>query len=192
MPAASRKKLVRDKSLESKDFKLRRIVERFLCTGHIVGIMMCWQLRRLMAMRTDQARIAAMLLLTLRGTPTVYYGDEIAMKQVAMAPDQIRDPLGKNVSGRGLGWVRHDDSSRAPALWQGCSLRTQSGPDVGFGQVYPYQACRNQYRASEARPLQSRIGQVLSRRRCHDQPTGSRQPFRARRGSDSRVIRSDP
>src|SRR5215510_3103448 len=58
---------------------------------------------------------------------------------VAMAPDQIRDPLGKNVSGRGLGWVRHDDSSRAPALWQGCSLRTQSGPDVGFGQVYPYQ-----------------------------------------------------
>ena len=68
-----------------------------------------------------------MLLLTLRGTPTVYYGDEIAMKQVAMAPDQIRDPLGKNVSGRGLGWVRHDDSSRAPALWQGCSCEHSPG-----------------------------------------------------------------
>jgi|SRR6516162_70406 hypothetical protein len=30
-PAASRKKLVRDKSLVSKDFELRRIVKRFLC-----------------------------------------------------------------------------------------------------------------------------------------------------------------
>ena len=29
-----------------------------------------------------QARIAAMLLLTLRGTPTLYYGDEIGMRQV--------------------------------------------------------------------------------------------------------------
>ena len=32
----------------------------------------------------DQAKIAAMLLLTLRGTPTIYYGDEIGMNQVAM------------------------------------------------------------------------------------------------------------
>src|SRR5262249_36918502 len=29
-----------------------------------------------------QARIAAMLLLTLRGTPTIYYGDEIGLAQV--------------------------------------------------------------------------------------------------------------
>jgi hypothetical protein len=38
-PAASRKKLVRDKSLVSKDFKLRRIVKRFLCTRSC-----CWDL----------------------------------------------------------------------------------------------------------------------------------------------------
>jgi alpha-glucosidase len=41
----------------------------------------------------DQARIAAMLLLTLRGTPTIYYGDEIALKEVAIAPAHVRDPL---------------------------------------------------------------------------------------------------
>ena len=36
-----------------------------------------------------QARIAAMLLLTLRGTPTIYYGDEIGMPQVP-DPDRPR------------------------------------------------------------------------------------------------------
>ncbi len=47
----------------------------------------------------EQARVAAMLLLTLRGTPTLYYGDEIGMHQVAIAPDQVRDPFEKNVPG---------------------------------------------------------------------------------------------
>jgi alpha-glucosidase len=75
----------------------------------------------------DQARIAAMLLLTLRGTPTVYYGDEIAMKQVAMAPDQIRDPLGKNVAGRGLG----RDGCRTPMQWD-------STTHADFSSVEPW------------------------------------------------------
>jgi len=35
----------------------------------------------------EQTRIAAMLLLTLRGTPTVYYGNQIAMKEAAIVPD---------------------------------------------------------------------------------------------------------
>jgi alpha-glucosidase len=48
----------------------------------------------------DQARIAAMLLLTLRGTPTIYYGDEIAMQDVAIA--HVRDPLEKNVPSEAL------------------------------------------------------------------------------------------
>ena len=36
--------------------------------------------------RARQARVAAMLLLTLRGTPTLYYGDEIGMQQVNDPP----------------------------------------------------------------------------------------------------------
>ena len=61
----------------------------------------------------DQARIAAMLLLTLRGTPTIYYGDEIAMSQVAIRPGQVVDPLERNVPGRGLG----RDGCRTPMRW---------------------------------------------------------------------------
>ena len=50
-----------------------------------------------------QARIAAMLLLTLRGTPTIYYGDEIGLPPVPIPPDRIRDPFEKNVPA--LAWV---------------------------------------------------------------------------------------
>src|SRR5688572_29720839 len=32
----------------------------------------------------EQAKVAAMLLLTLRGTPTMYYGDELGMEDVEM------------------------------------------------------------------------------------------------------------
>lgn len=61
----------------------------------------------------DQARIAAMLLLTLRGTPTLYYGDEIGLQQVAIAPDQVRDPFEINVPGLGVG----RDGCRTPMQW---------------------------------------------------------------------------
>jgi alpha-glucosidase len=60
-----------------------------------------------------QIRIAAMLLLTLRGTPTLYYGDEIGMQQVAIAPQQVRDPFEKNVPGIGVG----RDGCRTPMQW---------------------------------------------------------------------------
>jgi alpha-glucosidase len=39
-----------------------------------------------------QARVAAMLLLTLRGTPTLYYGDEIGMADVPVQRFDPRDP----------------------------------------------------------------------------------------------------
>jgi len=75
----------------------------------------------------EQARIAAMLLLTLRGTPTLYYGDEIGMHQVAIAPDQVHDPFEKNVPGIGVG----RDGCRTPMQWN-------SAPNAGFSTTTPW------------------------------------------------------
>jgi alpha-glucosidase len=75
----------------------------------------------------DQARIAAMLLLTLRGTPTIYYGDEIGMPQVPIPPAAVRDPLELRVPGLGLG----RDGARTPMQWE-------AGDNAGFSQSRPW------------------------------------------------------
>ena len=68
-----------------------------------------------------------MLLLTLRGTPTLYYGDEIGMQQVAIAPEHVRDPFEKNVPGIGVG----RDGCRTPMQWD-ASL------NAGFSAAAPW------------------------------------------------------
>ena len=75
----------------------------------------------------SQARVAAMLLLTLRGTPTIYYGDEIGMHQVAIAPDRVRDPFEKNVPGIGVG----RDGCRTPMQWDATA-------NAGFSAATPW------------------------------------------------------
>jgi alpha-glucosidase len=74
-----------------------------------------------------QARVAAMLLLTLRGTPTIYQGEEIGMENVAIPPDMVADPWEKNVPGKGLG----RDQVRTPIPWQ-------PGPGAGFSSGTPW------------------------------------------------------
>jgi alpha-glucosidase len=58
-----------------------------------------------------QARVAAMLLLTLRGTPTIYNGDEIGMPDGAIPPDRRVDPAWNDGSNYGR------DPERTPMQW---------------------------------------------------------------------------
>jgi len=74
-----------------------------------------------------QARVAAMLLLTLRGTPTLYQGDELGMTDVPIPPDQVRDPWEINMPGLGLG----RDPVRTPMLWS-------DEPYAGFSTTEPW------------------------------------------------------
>ena len=68
-----------------------------------------------------QARAAAMLLLTLRGTPTLYNGEELGMVDVPIAPEQVQDPAEKNEPGKGRG----RDPERSPMMWV-------TAPNAGF------------------------------------------------------------
>ena len=58
----------------------------------------------------QQARVAAMLLLTLRGTPTLYYGDELGMRDGDITRDAQRDP-------EGLRGGKSRDPERTPMRW---------------------------------------------------------------------------
>jgi alpha-glucosidase len=61
----------------------------------------------------DRVRATMLLLLTLRGTPLLYYGDEIGMRDVDVPRDRLRDPVG----------IRHwpedpgRDKGRTPMHW---------------------------------------------------------------------------
>jgi alpha-glucosidase len=83
----------------------------------------------------DQARVAAILLLTLRGTPTMYYGDELGMLDVKIPPDRIQDPFEKRVPGLGLG----RDPCRTPMQWNGSSNAgfTSGNPWLPIDDDYP-------------------------------------------------------
>lgn len=83
----------------------------------------------------EQSRVAAMLLLTLRGTPTLYYGDELGMHDVAIAPERIRDPQALNMPGVG----RSRDTARTPMQWT-------EGPNAGFTEGEPWLPLALDYR----------------------------------------------
>ena len=72
------------------------------------------------------ARSAMLLLLTLRGTPTLYYGDELGMEDVRIPPDQVQDPWGKNVPGLELG----RDPERTPMQWDATRNAGFTDPDT--------------------------------------------------------------
>jgi alpha-glucosidase len=67
----------------------------------------------------EQARTAQMLLLTLRGTPTCYYGDELEMQAIPIPLELMHDPKGKE----------HPEHSRDP---QRTPMQWDSSPNAGF------------------------------------------------------------
>ncbi|NYE70584.1 alpha-amylase family glycosyl hydrolase [Microlunatus parietis] len=61
----------------------------------------------------DQQRIAALLLLTLRGTPILYYGEELGLPDVDVPEAQVRDPVALRT---GRAWLGRDPA-RMPMPW---------------------------------------------------------------------------
>lgn len=63
----------------------------------------------------EQARVAYMMLLTMRGTPTVYYGDEIGMTDGLIPPHKIQDPPALNQPD--IAHIVGRDPERTPMQW---------------------------------------------------------------------------
>jgi alpha-glucosidase len=75
----------------------------------------------------SQSVIAAMLLLTLPGTLTIYYGEEIGMTNALIRAEDVQDPAEKRQPGIGMG----RDPERTPLTWD-------SSEKAGFTQGRPW------------------------------------------------------
>jgi alpha-glucosidase len=131
-------------------------------------------------------------LLTLRGTPTLYYGDEIGLHQVAIAPDQVRDPFEKNVPGIGVG----RDGCRTPMQWD-------ATVGAGFSTAKPWLPLAGDYTHENVANLDADAGSILNlykalialRRKLPQLVTGAYQSVAAhsdillyRRGSEGETV----
>ncbi|MCB0220595.1 MAG: alpha-glucosidase [Chrysiogenetes bacterium] len=75
----------------------------------------------------ERAKVLAALLMTMRGTPFLYYGEEIGMRDLKIRRSEIVDPVGKKY------WPFHKgrDPARTPMQWSGSE-------HAGFSSARPW------------------------------------------------------
>ncbi len=97
-----------------------------------------------------QAAVAAMLLLTLPGTLTIYYGEELGMADVSILEDQVQDPAEKNQPGIGAG----RDPERTPMPWD-------SSVNAGFTAGRPWLPLNTDYRQRNVSAFDADLSSTL-------------------------------
>ncbi|WP_458757636.1 alpha-amylase family glycosyl hydrolase [Afipia sp. TerB] len=122
-----------------------------------------------------QARILAALLLTLKGTPFLFAGDEIGREQVTIPQERVQDPFEKLVGGYGL----NRDPERAPMPWD-------DSPKGGFSTGEPWlpmggvQTCNVRRQQNDPRSLLWLYRSLIALRRREPALThGDYQPRRS-------------
>jgi alpha-glucosidase len=125
----------------------RRVVgwtERFLPAGSWPTYTLSNHDRPRLASRygPDQARAAAMLVLTLRGTPFIYYGDELGMRDVPIPTHRAVD-----VDGR--------DPERTPMQWD-------ASANAGFTSGRPWLPIARDYRRVNVAVQRRNSGSMLN------------------------------
>jgi len=103
-------------------------------------------------MTEARAKIAAAMLLTLKGSPFLYYGEEIGMTCQRLARAALRDPLG--IATWPLGFLGRDPE-RTPMQWNGA-------PDGGFGSPSPWLPMNSDWKARNVEAQKADPGSLLS------------------------------
>jgi alpha-glucosidase len=83
------------------------------------------------------------MLLTLRGTPYLYYGEEIGMRDISLRRDEILDPPGK----RFWPFYKGRDGCRSPMQWDDTAY-------AGFSSAKPWLPVHPNYRIRNVKSQQ--------------------------------------
>ncbi len=92
----------------------------------------------------ERLKVAATMLLTLRGTPFIYYGEEIGMRDIHLKKDHILDPVGRYY----WPFYKGRDRCRAPMQWDASSHSgfSEGKPWLPLHPNWPYRNVESQYR----------------------------------------------
>jgi alpha-glucosidase len=82
----------------------------------------------------ERLKVAAALLLTQRGTPFIYYGEEIGMRDIPIMRSHIKDPIGRQY----WPFYKGRDGCRSPMQWD-------DSPNAGFSGVDPWLPVHDNY-----------------------------------------------
>lgn len=107
--------------------------------------------------RTDRARLLALLQCTLRGTPFLYQGEELGMKEMRLPRAMIVDPPGK----RFWPFYRGRDGCRTPMRWD----RSPQGGFTDGDPWLPVGDCAPADEQTDAASLRQTWKRLLSLRR---------------------------
>ncbi len=106
---------------------------------------------RLAGNSIQKAKILAALQLTQKGTPFIYYGDELGMKDGSPSKNQLSDPVGK----RYWPFNKGRDPFRTPMQWD-------SSKNSGFTEGIPWLPVNDDYRTVNAAREEEKQNSMLS------------------------------
>lgn len=126
----------------------------------------------------ERLKLAAAMLLTLRGTPFIYYGEEIGMRNIRFKRSEILDPVGKHY------WPFHKgrDGCRSPMQWD-ASL------NAGFTQSHPWLPVHPDW---QQRNIALQMQQPDSLLSCYQQLIALRRQHAVIRRGDLTILKNMP
>ena len=107
--------------------------------------------------KEQKARLLALLLLTLKGTPFIYYGEEIGMKNSNIPYNRIKDPLGKKY----WPFFKGRDRARTPMQWCGSHFAGFSGTEPWLPVNDDYQKLNVEYQSTDPGSLLNLYKQLI-------------------------------